>query len=60
MSAPSGFSIRRGYLINVDPDGDPASGNLVVVKQEDTQEAALKKLVIDAGQKCLQPIKPSR
>ncbi|MFS1522735.1 helix-turn-helix domain-containing protein [Microbulbifer sp. 2304DJ12-6] len=59
MTAPSGLSIPEGSVVIVDPDAAYMNGSIVVAKLVDTQEATLKKLVIDGPNKYLKPLNPA-
>ncbi|MEW5250585.1 LexA family protein [Microbulbifer sp. 2201CG32-9] len=59
MTAPTGISIPEGSVVIVDPDADYSSGSIVIAKLVDTQEATLKRLVIDGPNKYLKPLNPA-
>ena len=59
MTSPAGISIPEGSVVIIDPDADYHNGSIVVAKLVDTQEATLKKLVIDGPNKYLKPLNPS-
>lgn len=59
MTAPSGLSIPEGAVVIVDPDTEYRNGSIVVAKLVDTQEATLKKLVVDGPNKYLKPLNPA-
>ncbi|MCX2780401.1 LexA family protein [Microbulbifer thermotolerans] len=59
MTSPSGLSIPEGSVVIVDPDAVYNNGSIVVAKLEDTQEATLKRLVIDGPNKYLKPLNPA-
>lgn len=59
MTSPVGTSITEGTLILVDPGVEPATGDLVIAKLPDSNEATFKKLVEDAGQMYLKALNPS-
>lgn len=48
--------VPAGYLIFVDPDISPETGNLVIAKDVTTQGTTFKKLVNDGGRWFLQPL----
>ncbi len=59
MVNPTGFpSIPEGSVVIVDPDGQADSGRIVVAKLEDSQEATLKRLVIDGPNRYLKALNP--
>lgn len=59
MVNPNGQpSIPDGSIVIVDPEIQPDNGKIVVAKLCDTQEATLKKLVIDGPNKYLMPLNP--
>lgn len=52
-------SIPEGSVVIVDPEIEPSNGKIVVARLEGTQEATLKKLVIDGAQRYLMPLNPA-
>ena len=54
-STTGGKSIPDGSVVIVDPDITPVHGKVVVARLDDSNEATLKQLVIDGGQKYLKP-----
>jgi len=59
MVNPYGFpSIPEGSVVIVDPDRPADNGKIVVAKLVDSQEATLKRLVIDGPNKYLKPLNP--
>lgn len=52
-------SIPEGSVVIVDPEIEPTNGRIVVARLSGTQEATLKKLVIDGSQRYLMPLNPS-
>lgn len=59
MTSPYGLSIPEGAVIIVEPDAEPINGSIVVAKLTDTQEATVKRLVIDGPNKYLKPLNPA-
>ncbi|MCO1336799.1 LexA family transcriptional regulator [Microbulbifer sp. OS29] len=59
MTAPSGVSIPEGSVVIIDPDAAYINGSIVVAKLVDTQEATLKKLIIDGPNRYLKPLNPA-
>lgn len=55
MTSQVGKSIPDGSVVIVDPDITPVHGKVVVARLDDSNEATLKQLVIDGGQKYLKP-----
>lgn len=55
MTSLVGKSIPDGSVVIVDPDITPEHGKVVVARLDDSNEATLKQLVIDGGQKYLKP-----
>ncbi|ENN6711889.1 LexA family transcriptional regulator [Escherichia coli] len=59
MTNPNGLpTIPEGATVIVDPDAEPLNGNIVVARLDGTNEATVKKLVIDGPQKFLVPLNP--
>lgn len=59
MTNPNGLpTIPEGATVVVDPDAEPLHGKIVVARIEGTNEATVKKLVIDGPQKFLVPLNP--
>ena len=59
MINPYGFpSIPEGSIVIVDPDTQPENGKIVVARLNDTNEATLKKLVIDGPNRYLKALNP--
>lgn len=58
MTAPVGLSIPEGTFVLFDTGRDPANGNLVIAKLEDSNEATFKKLVIDGPNRYLKGLNP--
>lgn len=56
MTSPSGTSFPEGTLILVAPDIEPRSGQFVVARMIDSNEATFKQLVRDAGDLYLKPL----
>lgn len=50
---------HEGWLIFVDPDREPANGDFVVVRLEDSSEATFKKLRIEGGEMWLEALNPA-
>lgn len=61
MFNPSGYgvSIPEGSIVIVDPDVDAISGRIVVARLNDSNEATVKKLVIDGPNTYLMPLNPA-
>lgn len=60
MFNPNGMpSIPEGAIIIVDPEVQPEHGKIVVAMLEGTNEATVKKLVIDGPYKYLVPLNPT-
>ena len=54
MTNPNGLpTIPEGATVIVDPDAEPLNGKIVVARLDGTNEATVKKLVIDGPQKFL-------
>lgn len=59
MTNPNGLpTIPEGATVVVDPDMEPLHGKIVVARLDGTNEATIKKLVIDGPQKFLVPLNP--
>lgn len=59
MTNPNGLpTIPQGATVIVDPDAEPMNGRIVVARLDGTDEATVKKLVIDGPQKFLVPLNP--
>ncbi|EDU9246279.1 LexA family transcriptional regulator [Salmonella enterica] len=59
MTNPNGFpTIPEGATVIVDPDAAPIHGKIVIARLDGTNEATVKKLVIDGPQKFLVPLNP--
>ncbi|MBJ8405461.1 LexA family transcriptional regulator [Citrobacter cronae] len=59
MTNPNGLpTIPEGATVIVDPDAEPLNGKIVVARLDGTNEATVKKFVIDGPQKFLVPLNP--
>ena len=59
MTNPNGLpTIPEGATVIVDPDIEPLHGKIVIARIDGTNEATVKKLVIDGSQKFLVPLNP--
>jgi len=59
MTNPYGSpSIPAGSIVIIDPSVEPINGSIVVAKLANSQEATLKKLVIDGADRLLKPLNP--
>lgn len=59
MTNPNGLpSIPEGSTIIIDPEVEASNGKIVVARVDGTNEATLKKLVIDGPNKYLVPLNP--
>ncbi|MBC1189007.1 LexA family transcriptional regulator [Kluyvera sp. SCKS090646] len=59
MTNPNGLpTIPEGSTVIVDPDAEALHGKIVVARIDGTNEATVKKLVIDGPQKFLVPLNP--
>lgn len=59
MCNPNGTpSIPEGSIVIIDPEATPTNGKIVVAKLPATNEAMLKKLIIDGPNKYLKPLNP--
>ena len=59
MTSTSGASFPEGTLILVAPDIEPRSGQFVVARMIDSNEATFKQLIRDAGELYLKPLNQS-
>lgn len=59
MTSAVGASFPEGSLILVAPEIEPNSGQLVVARMPDTNEATFKQFLRDAGEFYLKPLNPS-
>lgn len=59
MTSASGSSFPEGFLILVAPDIEPRSGQFVVARMIDSNEATFKQLVRDSGDLYLKPLNAS-
>ena len=58
MTAPGGVSFGEGMLILIAPDFDIESGQYIVAKITDTNEATFKQYYRDSGKSYLKPLNP--
>ncbi|WP_310887174.1 LexA family protein, partial [Pseudomonas syringae group genomosp. 3] len=58
MTAPGGISFVEGMLILIAPGFDIQSGQYVVAKITDTNEATFKQFYKDSGRSYLRPLNP--
>lgn len=59
MTNPNGLpTIPEGATVIVDPDAEPRHRKIVIARLDGTNEATVKKLVIDGPQKFLVPLNP--
>jgi len=59
MTNPNGLpTIPEGATVIVDADAEPMHGRIIVARVDGTNEATVKKLVIDGSQKFLVPLNP--
>ena len=59
MTNPNGLpTIPEGATVIVDPEAEAMHGKIVVARVDGTNEATVKKLVIDGPQKFLVPLNP--
>ncbi|MCJ8646591.1 LexA family transcriptional regulator [Escherichia coli] len=59
MTNPNGLpTIPEGATVIVDPDAETRHGKIVIARLDGTNEATVKKLVIDGPQKFLVPLNP--
>lgn len=59
MTSNAGRSIPAGAIVIADPDIEAVSGKVVIARLDDSSEATVKELVIDAGRKYLRPFNSS-
>lgn len=59
MTSTNGISFSEGMLILVAPGGDVESGQYVVAKLIDTNEATFKQFIWDSGKAYLKPLNPA-
>lgn len=59
MTSQGGVSFPEGMLILVAPDIEPRSGQYVVARMLDSNEATFKQLIRDAGDFYLKPLNPA-
>lgn len=59
MTSPIGPSFPEGFLILVAPEFEPHSGQFVVAKLIDSNEATFKQFIRDSGAYFLKPLNPS-
>ncbi|MCG9708244.1 hypothetical protein CWC25_12355 [Pseudoalteromonas sp. S4389] len=59
MTSSTGRSIPAGSIVVADPDIEAISGKVVIARLDDSSEATVKELVIDAGRKYLRPFNNS-
>ena len=59
MTSPAGPSFPEGFLILVAPEFEPRSGQFVVAKLIDSNEATFKQFIRDSGAFYLKPLNPS-
>lgn len=59
MTSPVAPSFPEGVLILVAPDIEPRSGQFVVARLIDSNEATFKQLIKDAGETFLKPLNPA-
>lgn len=59
MTSSTGRTIPAGSVVVADPDIEAASGKVVIARLDDSSEATVKELVIDAGRKYLRPFNSS-
>lgn len=59
MTSPVGASFPEGFLILVAPEFEPRSGQFVVAKLIDSNEATFKQFIRDSGEFYLKPLNPS-
>lgn len=56
MTSPAGDSFPEGFLILVAPETEPRSGQYVVARMVDSNEATFKQFIRDAGRFYLKPL----
>lgn len=59
MTSQGGISFIEGMVILVAPDFDIETGNYVVAKMTDTDEATFKQFIWDSGRAYLKPLNPA-
>lgn len=59
MTAPVGLSIPEGTFVLFDTGREAISGNLVIAKLEESNEATFKKYVVDSGMRYLKGLNPA-
>ncbi|MFI8555813.1 XRE family transcriptional regulator [Pseudomonas putida] len=59
MTSQNGASFPEGFLILVAPETEPRSGQYVVARMVDSNEATFKQFVRDAGRFYLRPLNPA-
>ena len=59
MTSSNGMSFSEGMLILVAPGSDVESGQYVVAKLTDTNEATFKQFIWDSGKAYLKPLNPA-
>lgn len=59
MTSPIGPSFPEGFLILVAPEFEPRSGQFVVAKLIDSNEATFKQFIRDSGEFYLKPLNPA-
>ncbi|MEE5136175.1 XRE family transcriptional regulator [Pseudomonas alliivorans] len=59
MTSPAGHSFPEGFLILVAPETEPRSGQFVIARTVDSNEATFKQFLRDAGRFYLKPLNPS-
>lgn len=59
MTSPVGPSFPEGFLILVAPEIEPRSGQFIVAKLIDSNEATFKQFIRDSGAYYLKPLNPS-
>lgn len=59
MTSPIGPSFPEGFLILVAPEFEPRSGQFVVAKLVDSNEATFKQFIRDSGEFYLKPLNPA-
>lgn len=59
MTSSNGMSFSEGMLILVAPGSDVESGQYVVAKLTDTNEATFKQFIWDSGKPYLKPLNPA-
>ena len=60
MNNPHGApSLPEGSIVIIDPNAICENGNIIIARLDDSEEATLKKLVIDGGRQYLKPLNPA-